>query len=233
MARVCVLPAWLAQMAPRCAVRAFPRWHPNCPDIGSLLPSRHRGKDAEAENGIWGASSSPRGWRCAGCGSGAWSVRLWTSMDFFGRTCCRGRKTRLQLRSSLATSAKKVFGKQRLTRLVNVSFPAPNSKGSSGFPFFLVQRNHPIFSDCVALVRWDVALRRRPGYAAGQHALGGWRPDGEIGRHCGLKIRRFLKRGVPVRSRLGAPLRFNHVKLQRSLRNSCPRAGAVAGRCQF
>ena len=94
-------------------------------------------------------------------------------------------------------------------------FSAPNSKGSSRLPFFLVQRNHPIFSDCVALVRWDVALRRRPGYAAGQHALGGWRPDGEIGRHCGLKIRRFLKRGVPVRPRLGAPLRFNHVKLQR------------------
>ncbi len=142
MARVCVLPAWLAQMAPRCAVRAFPRWHPNCPDIGSLLPSRHRGKDAEAENGIWGASSSPRGWRCAGCGSGAWSVRLWTSMDFFGRTCCRGRKTRLQLRSSLATSAKKVFGKQRLTRLVNVSFPAPNfwgkQKAQPGcFPLFV------------------------------------------------------------------------------------------------
>ena len=134
MARVCVLPAWLAQMAPRCAVRAFPRWHPNCPDIGSLLPSRHRGKDAEAENGIWGASSSPRGWRCAGCGSGAWSVRLWTSMDFFGRTCCRGRKTRLQLRSSLATSAKKVFGKQRLTRLVNVSFPAPDATGHDGAP---------------------------------------------------------------------------------------------------
>ena len=95
---------------------------------------------------------------------------------------------RLQLRSSLVKPAKKVIGKQRLTVLVNVSFPAPNSKGSSGFPFFLVQRNHPIFSDCVALVRWDVALRRRPGYAAGQHALGGWRPDGEIGRHCGLKI---------------------------------------------
>lgn len=149
MARVCVLPAWLAQMAPRCAVRAFPRWHPNCPDIGSLLPSRHRGEDAEAENGIWGASSSPRGWRCAGCGSGAWSVRLWTSMDFFGRTCCRGRKTRLQLRSSLATSAKKVFGKQRLTRLVNVSFPAPTldrwchrpavaaRKGKQPLPFFI------------------------------------------------------------------------------------------------
>lgn len=45
----------------------------------------------------------------------------------------------------------------------------------------------------------------------------GRRPDGEIGRHCGLKIRRFLKRGVPVRPRLGAPLRFDHVKLQRSL----------------
>ena len=173
MARVCVLPAWLAQMAPRCAVRAFPRWHPNCPDIGSLLPSRHRGKDAEAENGIWGASSSPRGWRCAGCGSGAWSVRLWTSMDFFGRTCCRGRKTRLQLRSSLATSAKKVFGKQRLTRLVNVSFPAPDSqpvhqagrckKKEAWLPFFCIDTGALAKRLCnglqIRLGRFDSATR--------------------------------------------------------------------------
>lgn len=34
---------------------------------------------------------------------------------------------RLQLRSSLVKPAKKVIGKQRLTVLVNVSFPAPNS----------------------------------------------------------------------------------------------------------
>lgn len=32
---------------------------------------------------------------------------------------------RLQLRSSLVKPAKKVIGKQRLTVLVNVSFPAP------------------------------------------------------------------------------------------------------------
>ncbi|WP_343928676.1 hypothetical protein [Pigmentiphaga daeguensis] len=49
--------------------------------------------------------------------------RQWRSLDAI---CCRGRKIRLQLRSSLATSAKKVFGKQRLTRLVHVSFPAPD-----------------------------------------------------------------------------------------------------------
>lgn len=36
---------------------------------------------------------------------------------------------RLQLRSSLVKPAKKVIGKQRLTVLVNVSFPAPNCKG--------------------------------------------------------------------------------------------------------
>lgn len=35
---------------------------------------------------------------------------------------------RLQLRSSLVKPAKKVIGKQRLTVLVNVSFPAPNVK---------------------------------------------------------------------------------------------------------
>lgn len=34
---------------------------------------------------------------------------------------------RLQLRSSLVKPAKKVIGKQRLTVLVNVSFPAPCS----------------------------------------------------------------------------------------------------------
>lgn len=39
---------------------------------------------------------------------------------------------RLQLRSSLVKPAKKVIGKQRLTVLVNVSFPAPafSKKGS-------------------------------------------------------------------------------------------------------
>ena len=35
-------------------------------------------------------------------------------------------------------------------------------------------------------------------------------PDGEIGRHSGLKIRRLLKGSVPVRPRLGAPTRPWH-----------------------
>ena len=46
---------------------------------------------------------------------------------------------RLQLRSSLVKPAKKVIGKQRLTVLVNVSFPAPLfEKGKQLLPFFLV-----------------------------------------------------------------------------------------------
>lgn len=44
---------------------------------------------------------------------------------------------RLQLRSSLVKPAKKVIGKQRLTVLVNVSFPAPNS--------YLQKINHSAF----------------------------------------------------------------------------------------
>lgn len=40
---------------------------------------------------------------------------------------------RLQLRSSLVKPAKKVIGKQRLTVLVNVSFPAPDFKKKHSF----------------------------------------------------------------------------------------------------
>ena len=57
------------------------------------------------------------------------------------------------------------------------------------------------------------------------------RPDGEIGRHMGLKIPRFLKRGMPVRSRLRAPQHdkgARHVPLQRSIRNPCARRRAAA-----
>jgi hypothetical protein len=36
--------------------------------------------------------------------------------------------------------------------------------------------------------------------------------DGEIGRHSGLKIRRFPNRGVPVRFRLEAPLQIGALK---------------------
>lgn len=86
---------------------------------------------------------------CTECSAGVLRVGPWMSVDFFGRTCCRGPKIRLQLRSSLATSAKKVFGKQRLTSLVNVSFPAPTldrwchrpavaaRKGKQPLPFFI------------------------------------------------------------------------------------------------
>ena len=54
---------------------------------------------------------------------------------------------RLQLRSSLVKPAKKVIGKQRLTVLVNVSFPAPYSKGKPRLPFFLGGEGWLHFSD--------------------------------------------------------------------------------------
>lgn len=45
---------------------------------------------------------------------------------------------RLQLRSSLVKPAKKVIGKQRLTVLVNVSFPAPYpGKEEAMLPLFI------------------------------------------------------------------------------------------------
>lgn len=48
---------------------------------------------------------------------------------------------RLQLRSSLVKPAKKVIGKQRLTVLVNVSFPAPerDEEGKPLASLFLVR----------------------------------------------------------------------------------------------
>ena len=60
------------------------------------------------------------------------------------------------------------------------------------------------------------------------HALPGLRCDAGVRSAAGapmvklvdtadLKSAAFLKRGVPVRPRLGAPLQINHVKLQRSL----------------
>ncbi len=70
-------------------------------------------------------------WRCAERVSCVLSAGLWTPVELFGRYCWRGRKTRLQFRSSLTTSAKKLFGKQRLTCLVQVSFPAPYSPGKA------------------------------------------------------------------------------------------------------
>ena len=42
---------------------------------------------------------------------------------------------RLQLRSSLGKTAEKVIGKQRLTVLVNVSFPAPDAELRSSIEF--------------------------------------------------------------------------------------------------
>lgn len=51
---------------------------------------------------------------------------------------------RLQLRSSLVKPAKKVIGKQRLTVLVNVSFPAPDMQGKLRLPFFLGDGDSPV-----------------------------------------------------------------------------------------
>ena len=48
---------------------------------------------------------------------------------------------RLQLRSSLVKPAKKVIGKQRLTVLVNVSFPAPISTKREAVASLFCQRN--------------------------------------------------------------------------------------------
>ena len=109
------------------------------PDIAikNRAVTRERGCASCERAGSWSVRVR-WGRGCTECSAGVLRVGLWMSVDFFGRTCCRGPKIRLQLRSSLATSAKKVFGKQRLTSLVNVSFPAPNSKGESiAFPFFV------------------------------------------------------------------------------------------------
>lgn len=48
---------------------------------------------------------------------------------------------RLQLRSSLVKPAKKVIGKQRLTVLVNVSFPAPVKVGRTDVQPRQAERN--------------------------------------------------------------------------------------------
>lgn len=96
------------------------------PDIAikNRAVTRERGCASCERAGSWSVRVR-WGRGCTECSAGVLRVGLWMSVDFFGRTCCRGPKIRLQLRSSLATSAKKVFGKQRLTSLVNVSFPAP------------------------------------------------------------------------------------------------------------
>lgn len=66
---------------------------------------------------------------------------------------------RLQLRSSLVKPAKKVIGKQRLTVLVNVSFPAPKLKGKLRLPFFLGRSGCEVVNVSVACV--EVLLRLR------------------------------------------------------------------------
>ena len=60
---------------------------------------------------------------------------------------------RLQLRSSLVKPAKKVIGKQRLTVLVNVSFPAPN---------IALQTSIEVCSDQKKDLRVLFSLRREP-----------------------------------------------------------------------
>ena len=159
----------------------------------------------------WGWLVSRRRRRCAERESSVLGAGLWTSVEFFGRSCCRGRKTRLQLRSSLTTSAKKVFGKQRLTRLVNVSFPAPDSqpvhqagrcnKRKLGFLFLYRHwRVSKAVMQRIANPSRAVRLRHAPPLLSPcllshvrhirppslrQCTFG---PGGEIGRHSGLKI---------------------------------------------
>ena len=62
-------------------------------------------------------------------------------------------------------------------------------KGSLGFPFFLVVRG-VLFSNSGPDQRYDRALRACAARVTLQrrYALSSRRPDGEIGRHCGLKI---------------------------------------------
>ena len=69
-------------------------------------------------------------------------------------------------------------------------------KGSLGFPFFLVVRG-ALFSNSGPDQRYDRALRACAARVTLQrrYALSSRRPDGEIGRHCGLKIRRFPEKG--------------------------------------
>ena len=69
-------------------------------------------------------------------------------------------------------------------------------KGSLGFPFFLVVRG-VLFSNSGPDQRYDRALRACAARVTLQrrYALSSRRPDGEIGRHCGLKIRRFPEKG--------------------------------------
>ena len=69
-------------------------------------------------------------------------------------------------------------------------------KGSLGFPFFLVVRGL-LFSNSGPDQRYDRALRACAARVTLQrrYALSSRRPDGEIGRHCGLKIRRFPEKG--------------------------------------
>ena len=65
-------------------------------------------------------------------------------------------------------------------------------KGSLGFPFFLVVRS-VLFLNSGPDQRYERALRACAARVTLRRrcALSSRRPDGEIGRHCGLKIRRF------------------------------------------
>lgn len=73
---------------------------------------------------------------------------------------------RLQLRSSLVKPAKKVIGKQRLTVLVNVSFPAPTPRTGTPFeasPFCFLRPQSPSCPSLAAIVRRRVVMAMRPG----------------------------------------------------------------------
>jgi len=180
------------------------------PDIAikNRAVTRERGCASCERAGSWSVRVR-WGRGCTECSAGVLRVGLWMSVDFFGRTCCRGPKIRLQLRSSLATSAKKVFGKQRLTSLVNVSFPAPSWTKSarahmapSGAPFACgaprIQnvsspmrhdsQDRPAFGELTARDPWLVS----PSFRASHRCLGlGLRQAGTVaGQHLENVIHR-------------------------------------------
>lgn len=73
---------------------------------------------------------------------------------------------RLQLRSSLVKPAKKVIGKQRLTVLVNVSFPAPTPRTGTPFetsPFCFLRPPCPSRSSIAVIVHRSVVMAMRSG----------------------------------------------------------------------
>src|SRR3546814_14850558 len=108
----------------QCALHAARRWHPNWAGterIGlGVIAEADAGTESRGTGGQFETVADDVV-TTAGLVCWVWVYGChWNSLDDL---CWRGRKNRLQSRSSLVTSAKKELGNQRLTALVNVSFP--------------------------------------------------------------------------------------------------------------